>query len=629
MLPEGKGGGELAQLALKWEELRYSIPNPKAEDGRRWILRPQSGQALPGDIIALMGPSGSGKTSLLNALAGRLPKSKGASFEGRVTVNGVSKTQLPCHFADVSAYVEQEDCLFALSTVAETMDFAARLRLPAKSPVAERAEKVNEVLRQLGLAHVKDTNVGGTSFNGTLRGLSGGERKRLSIAIELIHSPRMLFLDEPTTGLDSYQALNVMQKLRSLANEGRTVLVSIHQPRSSIFSLFTGIYLLSQGSPVYAGSPEQAIDYFANLGHQLPPKFNPADFMIDLVSVDQRDPAAQQETEARIASLHNAWNKNGTSAAVTSGGDVDTTQATTPEAQRSSILGALGKPPAGQNSFCTPFVLLLRRGWREQMRDAFAVLFKTIFQIVFTLVFGLVYFRLGYKQANIQDRAMLLTFLTMNLAFGASIGTAQVIPRQLSVVNRERANRLYSIFPFYITAMLVSIPQEVLPILINNLLLFFMTNLSGSFWIFFAVLLLENMVFVSVGMVLSAILPGVTMASQIAPAVVILFLIFNGNFVNIDSVPVYFVWLKEISPIKYAFQAAAVNEFQDTDFTCDTSDVVCIERGEQVLSQLNFDEDNLILKSIAALIGLAVAFNIIAFAVLLLNRPKFLALKEK
>lgn len=622
MPPESQSGGKPAQLSLEWNELLYSIPDKKAEDGRKWILRPQSGKALPGDIIALMGPSGSGKTSLLNALAGRLPISRGASFEGSVTVNGISKNQLPCHFADISAYVEQEDCLFALSTVAETMDFAARLRLPSKLPAAERNAKIDEVLRQLGLAHVKDTNVGGTSFNGALRGLSGGERKRLSIAIELIHSPCMLFLDEPTTGLDSYQALNVMQKLRTLAEEGRTVLVSIHQPRSSIFSLFTGIYLLSQGSPVYAGSPDQAIDHFSNLGHELPPKFNPADFMIDLVSVDQRDPEAQEETEARIASLHSTWKKS-ESPAMADGAGVDT------EAQKSSILGALGQPPAGQNSFCTPFLLLLRRGWREQMRDKFAVLFKTIFQMVFTAVFGLVYFRLDYKQANIQDRAMLLTFLTMNLAFGASIGTAQVIPRQLAVVNRERANRLYSILPFYVTAMLVSIPQEVLPILLNNLILFFMTNLSGSFWIFFAVLLLENMVFVSVGMVLSALIPGVTMASQIAPAVVILFLIFNGNFVNIDSVPVYFVWLREISPIKYAFQAAAVNEFEDADFTCDTSDVVCIQRGEQVLSQLNFTEENLILKSIAALIGLAVAFNIVAFVALLWNRPKFLALKQK
>jgi len=542
-----------------------------------------------------------------------------------VDVNGVPKTEMPCHFADLSAYVEQEDCLYALSTVMETMDFAARLRLSRKISAEERCARIDEVLRQLGLAHVKDTSVGGSSFNGALRGLSGGERKRLSIAVELVHSPRVLFLDEPTTGLDSYQALNVMQKLQAMAQEGRTVVVSIHQPRSSIFSLFTGVYVLSQGSPVYAGSAEAATDYFAALGHPLPPRFNPADFMIDLVSVDQRDPEAQKQTEERIRTLHTAWKTHEAAAKVDD--DAVKPQVTDKET-RASILEARAEEPAGQSSFCTPFLLLLRRGWREQMRDRFAVLFKLMFQALFTVIFGLVYIRLGREQVNIQDRMMLLTFLTMNIAFGASIGTAQVIPRQLSVVSRERANRLYAIFPFYLTALLVSIPQEVFPIMINNLIIYFMTNLAGSFWVFSLVLFLENMVFVSVGMILSAALPGVTMAPQIAPAVVIIFLIFNGNFVNVDSVPVYFVWLKEISPIKYAFQAAAVNEFEGATFTCQASDVVCIQRGEQVLSQLNFDEDNLILTSLVLLGALTLACNLIAFVVLLARRPRFLQLTK-
>jgi ABC-type multidrug transport system ATPase subunit/ABC-type multidrug transport system permease subunit len=605
------------QLSLSWGDLSYSIPHKESKDGRRQILQPQSGRALPGDLVALMGPSGSGKTSLLNALAGRLPLQKGAVFEGRVEVSGVLKADLPCHFADLSAYVEQEDCLYALSTVMETMDFAARLRLPKETPQAERERRIDEVLRQLGLAHVRDTNVGGTSFNGALRGLSGGERKRLSIGIELLHSPSILFLDEPTTGLDSYQALNAMQKLQGLAEEGRTVIVSIHQPRSQIFALFTSLCVLSRGAPVYSGSAEKATDYFASLGHSLPPRFNPADFMIDLVSVDQLSPEAQQETEARVESLHKSWSEHAAAAEKASPPDDEPCMA--------SILDALPKStPAGHGSFVTPFVLLLRRGWREQMRDKFAVLFKTIFQMILTGVFGLVYFQLGYKQVNIQDRAMLLTFLSMNIAFGASIGTAQIIPRQLSIVNRERANRLYAITPFYITAVAVSMPPELVPQVLANVIMFFMANLSGSFWIFSLALALENMVFVSVGMCLSALLPSVTMAPQIAPAVVIIFLIFNGNFINVDSVPVYFKWLSEISPIKYTFQALAVNEFEDAKFECGSSDVVCIETGEQVLSQLKFTEEDLILKSCVALVILTVAFNIIAWGILIARKPKFL-----
>jgi len=191
-------------------------------------------------------------------------------------------------------------------------------------------------------------------------------------------------------------------------------------------------------------------------------------------------------------------------------------------------------------------------------------------------------------------------------------------------VTRERANRLYAITPFYLTAVAVSIPPEVVPQLLANVILFFMANLSGSFWIFTLALGLENMVFVSVGMLLSAALPSVTMAPQVAPAVVIIFLIFNGNFINVDSVPVYFVWLREISPIKYAFQALAVNEFEDARFECESSDVVCIQTGEQVLSQLKFTEEYLIMKSIVFLIILMVAFNILALALLIVRKPKFL-----
>jgi hypothetical protein len=170
----------------------------------------------------------------------------------------------------------------------------------------------------------------------------------------------------------------------------------------------------------------------------------------------------------------------------------------------------------------------------------------------------------------------------------------------------------------------VSIPPEVVPQVLSNVIMFFMANLSGSFWIFTLALILENMVFVSVGMLLSALLPSVTMAPQIAPAIVIIFLIFNGNFINVDSVPVYFVWLREISPIKYAFQALAVNEFEEARFECESSDVVCVETGEQVLSQLKFTEEDLIMKSCAILAILMVAFNILALGILIVRKPKFL-----
>eukprot|EP00930_Biecheleria_cincta_P058012 TRINITY_DN43878_c0_g1_i1.p1 TRINITY_DN43878_c0_g1~~TRINITY_DN43878_c0_g1_i1.p1 ORF type:complete len:652 (-),score=112.13 TRINITY_DN43878_c0_g1_i1:306-2261(-) len=618
-------GKDAVAVELSWQGLSYSLKDKKVVDGRKWILQPQTGNVKPGDLVALMGPSGSGKTSLLNALAGRLPITPGASFTGRLEVNGIPMPDLPCPFADISAYVEQEDVLYALSTVLETMDFAARLRLPAATPAEERARRIEDALNQLGLAHVKNTNVGGSSFNGAIRGLSGGERKRLSIAIELLHEPKVLFLDEPTTGLDSYQALNVMEKLRALATSGCTVIVSIHQPRSSIFALLSGVYLLAGGRTIFAGATDAATAHFAGLGFDLPPKFNPADFFIDLVSIDQRDADEQEKTTKRLDMLAEAWQKE--EQKLRSDSTIAFSEAEL-EAKRRSILDARSESPAGQTMFLTPLLYLIQRGWREQMRDKVAVLFKCFFQAFFGVVFGLVYLQLGFAQKSIQDRMGILVFLTMNQAFGAVIGTAQIIPRQIVIVNRDRANRLYSVLPFYTSSLLVTIPVESVPTVLNTIIVYFMANLRGDFFVFVAIIVLENLVGISMGMILSASFRNVTMAPQVAPAVVILFLIFNGSFVNEESVPAYFLWLREISFIRYAFKAAAVNEFEGAKFTCDEASAgYCITTGEQVLAQLEFnDPRNVIWQAVAILGGLAVIFNILAFAVLIYRRPRFLKL---
>jgi len=262
------------------------------------------------------------------------------------------------------------------------------------------------------------------------------------------------------------------------------------------------------------------------------------------------------------------------------------------------------------------------------MRDKLSVGIKVVFQSFFTVIFSLVYFRLGRSQQNIQDRVGLLFFVTMNQAFGSVIGCSQVIPRQLVVFNRERANRLYSIFPFYVSCLMVMLPIEAAPQLLTNAILFFMTNLGGSFWIFFGIMVLENLVGVSLGLFLSAIFKNVQMASQLAPAVVILFLMFGGNLVNEDSVPVYFMWLREISFIRYAFKAVAVNELQDQPFECDTAgDPTCVTNGNQVLESLNFDEEGVIWNCAMILIGIFFAFNILAYLVLLAKRPRFLGLQ--
>jgi len=277
-----------------------------------------------------------------------------------------------------------------------------------------------------------------------------------------------------------------------------------------------------------------------------------------------------------------------------------------------------------------PFFLLLIRCWREQMRDKIAIVLKTFFAAVMSGIFGLVDWQLDKNQTSIQNRTGLLFFLTMNQAFGSVIGTAQAIPRQIAVVQRERANRMYAILPFYISNLVVTIPIEVVPVLANAVVVYYMADLGGSFLIFSLIIFLENLCGVSLGMLISSSFKSVTMGPQLAPAFVIIFLIFNGFMINEESIPVYFIWLRELSFIRYAFKAVIVNEFAGETFTCDDvhSTAPCITSGDTVLAQLGFTDDFAIMKCVVIMAIIFAGFNLLAFSILVVRRPLFLPLQN-
>ena len=288
-------------VILQWRDITYTVTK-KTRDGDdvRVILDGLSGDATGGHLLALMGPSGSGKTSLLNALAFRVPKGPGAAITGSVYADG-KRLEDPSEMARMSAYVEQEDALFALSTIRETLLFGAQLRLGSSASLAEKNAAVDAVIADLGLVSAADTIIG----NEQIRGVSGGERKRVAIGMDLLHDPRLIFLDEPTSGLDAFQALNVMSTLKDLAlDKGRTVIASVHQPRSSIFALVDQLVLLGGGRLMYSGDGHAACSkHFATLGEPVPEDFNPADHFLDAVSVDYRTPELIETTKARIEKL--------------------------------------------------------------------------------------------------------------------------------------------------------------------------------------------------------------------------------------------------------------------------------------------------------------------------------------
>jgi len=281
---------------LKFDDINYSI-------GPKVILKGISGYAAAHEVCALMGPSGAGKSSLLNCLSGRIVPNGKRSVSGTVTVN--DKLVSPLKFRKNVAYVMQEDALYATSTTREALEFSARLRLPKTVSSEERRVLVDSLLDALGLRHVENTFCGST----LVRGLSGGEKKRVSIGVELVTNPRIIFLDEPTSGLDSYSAWKVVMILKALAKSGCTVLCTIHQPSSEIFNLFNRCMILARGEVMYNGSVNGIAENLQSLGHKLPPLTNPADFVMVLAQKLSGDKMIHfsEDTEFTLKANGNSW----------------------------------------------------------------------------------------------------------------------------------------------------------------------------------------------------------------------------------------------------------------------------------------------------------------------------------
>lgn len=270
-------GVEHKPAALHFEKVSYSL-------NEKQILRDVTGVVNPGQVMAIMGPSGAGKTTFLDILA---RKNKRGVVQGNIYVNGslVSDEE----YREVIGFVDQEDTMMATLTVYETILNSALLRLPADMTSAAKNARVMEVMAQLGILQIKDQIVGTSEDNG-LRGISGGEKRRVGIACELVTSPSILFLDEPTSGLDSFNAYNVVECLVNLArNYRRTVVFTIHQPKSNIVALFDQLVLLAKGRCVYSGPFDKCQRYFDQQGYPCPQGFNIADYLVDLtMHADQR-----------------------------------------------------------------------------------------------------------------------------------------------------------------------------------------------------------------------------------------------------------------------------------------------------------------------------------------------------
>merc|ERR1712161_69486 len=254
-------------IDIEFERLRLTLPNIGT------IMQGASGTMKHGTVTAIMGASGAGKTTMLNLLSGKADKTSGI-----IKINGEEREM--CEFKDVIGFAPQVDTMHRNLTVEDIIIHNALMRLPVNMSKEEKLRRVDDVLEVLEIDHVRDTIIG----DARVRGLSGGQLKRVNIAMEMVSNPKLICLDEPTSGLDSLTSFVVLKALKEMAQTGVNVIVVLHRPKKEIFELFNQVVLLANGGlTAFIGSPIEMISYFENLGFPMPPGSNPADFVMDVL----------------------------------------------------------------------------------------------------------------------------------------------------------------------------------------------------------------------------------------------------------------------------------------------------------------------------------------------------------
>ncbi|KAJ3146553.1 ATP-binding cassette sub- G member 2 [Geranomyces michiganensis] len=615
-VPEGTitNGG-----SLRWRDISYSvlIAKDKDEHGKpksRTLLSGVSGEARPGELVAIMGSSGAGKTTLLNCLTGRLGT---GTLSGTITLDG--KPRDPKSWKRAMAFVEQDDALYANLTVQETLRYAAQLRLSSKKYTAKaKMAHADEVLASLRLTKAKDTFIG----DGLLRGVSGGERKRVSIGQELVGAPRVLFLDEPTSGLDSNTSLALIENLKAEAEKTqRIVVMTIHQPSFEVISMCDKVILLSAGSTCFQGPVDDALAHFARLGYTCPPRKNPADFFLDILTIQG---ATHAEDTARVHKLHQAYRD-----LVERDEEKQEPQPQQQPAAASAQTTEVDHDAEFSNNWFTEARILNERAWKDVLRNRPVLIADIMRTFVLIIIMGFVFFRLGRGQTGIQSRVGFLFMWPINQFFVTMQPVLTTFPLERVIMLRERSAGSYRVSTFYTAKAVTTLVPNLVYSMVASTILYWMVGLvpdAGKFFIWLLTNALEIGAAVAFGFVISSAVPTVQLAMAVGPLIVVTFLIFAGQLIATTEIGWWFRWLHYLSPIGYAYTAHAQNELEGLQFTCDANGGalagMCTQNGDQVLELYAL---NVVSKwlSIGVLVILNVWWFLMAYAILRVSsKPK-------
>ncbi|KAK1297751.1 ABC transporter G family member 6 [Acorus calamus] len=556
-------------FVLSFTDLTYSVRNNRRHsDSKRSSLSPSdapsstakdpktkvlldsvSGEARDGEILAVLGASGSGKSTLIDALANRISRE---SLGGRVTLNGEPLESRMLKV--ISAYVMQDDLLFPMLTVEETLNFSAEFRLPRSLSSSKKKARVQTLIDQLGLRSAAKTIIGDEGH----RGVSGGERRRVSIGIDIIHNPIVLFLDEPTSGLDSTSAFMVVKVLQRIAKSGSVVVMSVHQPSARILRLLDRLIFLSRGQTVYYGPPEELPSFFSAFGRPMPENENWTEFALDVIRDLEGSPGG---TTALVE-----FNRS------TCGVPATTTRHVTNLSLKDAISASIsrGKLVSGSATFANPFWVeigtLTKRSATNirRMPELFVIRLGAV--LVTGFILATIFWRLESSPKGVQERLGFFAFAVSTI-FYTCADAFPVFLLERYIFMRETAHNAYRRSSYVLSNVIVAVPSLVFLSVAFALITFFAVGLAGGvkgFLYFFLIILASFWAGISFVTFLSGVVSHVMLGYTVVVPILAYFLLFSGFFINRDRIPPYWIWFHYISLVKYPYEAVLQNEFGST-----------------------------------------------------------------